>query len=382
LSRSAAASARRAPGSWRRAYAFLVSPRLAIALLVAVLACCVAGVTIWRYEEARNVIFSTLWFNALLVLLAVSSAAAFFSRIWKRKLTLLSVGMIAFHVSFATLLGGVVCNSLFRFRGLMRLTEGETLTNGDPQSYDLVERGRFFDFRTLRGETTLNRVHRKYEVDGMDKHAAYEVTVGEGDAKVTETIYVARGLVHDGVRFLRWHEGFSVLVVMTDPSGEEIYGGHLPLQSLRQADGSYVYASGRRTGAAAFLFPPAPDEPRAELLVTFRPSAVADREGEIGFQVRPLGADGSAGPERTGRVAVGGVFDAGAFKLEPREIRYWVAVDVSRDPGLNVILGSLCSGLGGMVLIFVARLRRGGRRGLSPTALGETIPVRAGEGVA
>lgn len=372
-------SPRQRPGPWARLYALLVSPKLAIVLLVVVLGCCIAGVTIWRYEEARAVIFSTLWFNALLVLLAVSSATAFFSRMWKRKLTLLSVGMIVFHLSFAGLLGGAAYNSLYRFRGLLRLTEGETLPNGDPRSYDYVERGRFFDFRRLRGETTLHQMHTKYEVDGQDKRAAYDISVGETGSTARETIYITRGIVHDGVRYLPWHEGYSVLLVMTDERGEEIFGGHVPLQSLRQPDGGYVYTSGRSTGAASFRFPPAPEQARAELRVTYRPSSAADRAGEVTFKVRPVGPDGEAGPERSGRVVVGYPFDAGAIKIEPREIRFWVTMEVSVNPGLDLILGSLCAGLGGMALIFVGRMRQGGPR--KPARPG-TIAAHAGEGLA
>src|SRR5512138_3011950 len=108
-------SAGRGQGHVGRAYAFLVSPRLAIALLVGVLACCVVGVTVYRGERAWQLIFSTLWFNGLLVLLAISSAAAFFTRIWRRKLTLVSAGMILFHLSFVGVLAGAVYNSLFHF---------------------------------------------------------------------------------------------------------------------------------------------------------------------------------------------------------------------------------------------------------------------------
>jgi len=113
---------RRERGALARTYALLTSPRLAIALLIAILACCVVGVTLVRGERAWRLIFSTLWFNALLVLLALSSAAAFFTRVWRRKLSVVQVGMIVFHVSFATLLGGVVYNSLFHFDGMLRLT--------------------------------------------------------------------------------------------------------------------------------------------------------------------------------------------------------------------------------------------------------------------
>jgi hypothetical protein len=343
----------------QRAYAFLTSPKLAIALLVAVLGCCVVGVTVFRGARAWEVIFSTLWFNALLVLLAVSSATAFFTRIWRRKLTVVSVGMILFHVSFAALLGGVVFNSLFHFRGVLRLTEGETLPNGELDSYDLVEHGRFFDLARLRGDTTLVKMHSKYTVDGQDKRAAYEIAVGEGTAKTTGTIFITRHLEHEGVRYLCAKEGYSVLVVMSDKDGRELYGAHVPLQSIKHPDGGYLYATGSATAAESFPFPPPPEKPRAELLLSYRPSTVTEREGDVGFQLVPVAGAATSLTERTGQVLVGGQFDAGEFTLSPREIRYWVGMDVRYDPGQTVILASLCFGLGGMVLTFAGRVRQG-----------------------
>lgn len=354
--------ARRQASVLQRAHAVLTSPKLAIALLAGVLGCCLVGVTVIRGARAWELIFSTLWFNALLALLAVSSAAAFFTRIWRRKLTLVSAGMILFHLSFAALLGAVVVNGLFHFRGVLRLTEGETLPNGRLESYDLVEHGRFFDFGRLRGETTLVRMHTRYQVDGQDKRAAYHIAVGEGEAKTTGTIYVTRDLEHDGVRYLCSMEGYSVLVVMSDRDGREVYGAHVPLQSLKQENGGYLYATGTAKAAEGFLFPPPPETPRLELLLSYRPNTVEERAGDVGFLVLPLGPAGVRG-ERKGQVPVGGQFDAGGFVLSPREIRYWVGMDVRYDPGLTVILASLCLGLGGMVLAFVGRLRQGaGRR--------------------
>ncbi|BDG06857.1 cytochrome c biogenesis protein ResB [Anaeromyxobacter oryzae] len=358
-SAAAVAPARRPRTLPQHAYAFLTSPKLAIALLLAVLAFCVVGVTVFRGERAWQLIFSTLWFNALLVLLAVSSGTAFFTRIWRRKLSVVSVGMIVFHVSFVALLGAVVVNSLFHFRGVLRLTEGETLPNGQLDSYDLVEHGRFFDIARLRGETTLVKMHSKYTVDGLDKRAAYEIAVGEGAARTSGTIYITRDLEHDGVRYLCSKEGYSVLVVMSDKDGREVYGAHVPLQSIKHSNGGYLYATGTPTGPESFPFPPPPEEPRAELLLSYRPNAVVERQGDIGFQVVPLGPQGTPGAARNGQVLVGGEFDAGDFKLSPKEIRYWVGMDVRYDPGQNVILASLCLGLAGMVVTFVGRVRQG-----------------------
>lgn len=373
---SPAAVARRSRSAPERAFASLTSPKLAIALLVAVLACCVVGVTLFRGALAWQAIFSTLWFNALLVLLALSSAAAFFSRIWRRRLTLVSVGMIVFHVSFAGLLGGVVFNSLFHFSGILRLTEGETLPNGAPESYDGFECGRLFDLRRLRGETTLVKMHSKYLVDGQDKRATYDVEIVDGAGKAAGTIYVNQAFEHDGVRYLRGKEGYSVLVVMSDKGGTELFGAYVPLQSMKRPEGGYLYATGTATEPKGFPFPPPPDAPRAELLVSYRPSTVEERAGETTFQVVPLGAHGESGAERGGRVIVGAPFDAGDVTFTAKEIRYWVGMDVRYDPGQTFILGTLCAGLCGMVLILIGRLRQGspGRRDAPTLAVTSAAP--------
>jgi hypothetical protein len=343
-------------------YAFLVSPRLALALLVVVLACCVAGVTVVRGARAGQLIFSTLWFNALLVLLAVSSAAAFFTRTWRRKLTLVQGGMILFHLSFAALLGGIVYNRLFFFDGALRLTEGETLSNGRPESYDRIDHGRLFDFARLRGETTLVRMHANYQVEGRNKRAAYELAVADGDALLHRTIWITEYLDFDGVRYFCQKEGYSVLLVLTDRAGRELHGAHVPLQSYRQADGSFLYETGTAERPEHLLLPPPPARAEAAVHLRYRPSAVAEREGEVTFDVARLGSHGEEGARRKGRVVVGFPFDAGDVVVTAREIRYWVGMNVRYDPAITWILASLCLGLVGMVLTFAGRLRQASRR--------------------
>jgi hypothetical protein len=345
--------------AWSALGSFLVSTRLALALLVLVLACCVAGVTFLR-ARASELVFSTLWFNGLLVLLAVSSGTAFFSRIWRRKLTLVSVGMIVFHLSFAALLGGIVYNRLFFFDGVLRLTEGETLPNGRLESYDQLTAGRLFEPSALRGETTLVRMHRNYQVDGQNKKAAYEVAVADGDALVRSIIYITEHLDFEGVRYFTQKEGYSVLLVMSEADGREILGMHVPLQSLAGKDGAFVYATGSAKGIEPIPFPP--QHPRAALQLVYRPSTVADRQGEVTFDVLPLRPDGTPGTPETGTVVVGAELPLAGLRLSPREIRYWVGMNVRYDPGLTVILSSLVLGLAGMVLTFAGRLRQAAAR--------------------
>ncbi len=354
------APARARPPRLTRAYTLLTSPKLAIALLVGVLLCCLVGVTVYSAEEAWALIFSALWFNGLLALLAVSSALAFFSRIWRRKLSLVAVGMIVFHSSFLVVLGGVIYNSLYSFRGVLRLTEGETLSNDQPESYDLFEHGRFFDFSRLRGQTTLLAMHTAYDVDGHNKQAAYDVLVGDDTGRTRETIYVTRHLGHRGVRYFRSKEGYSLLLVLYDSEGREFYGAHVPLQSLKQPNGSYLYTTGTSTSAGAFAFPQDPVVSLLKLQVVYLPSPELERAGMVEVTAWPL-SDASAPlatPARVGRGAIGEVLPLGDHFVEARQVRYWVAMDVRYDPALNVILATLCAGLFGMVLTFVGRLRQ------------------------
>lgn len=365
---------------FRKIYNFLSSVKLAMGLLITILACCLVGVTIFRGERAWMLIFSTLWFNGILVLLVVNVVFCFFGRIWGRKVTLISFGMILFHLSFVFMLLGVVYNSFFYFRGNIRLTEGETLPNGELQSYDSSNRGRFFNLSRLKGETTLIKMHAGYKVDGVDKRAAYEIAVGEGSQKKQEIIYVTKHLDHKGFRYFNDKEGYSVLTILYDRQGRELYGAHVPLQSLRQKDGSYLYTTGTKEGPELLAFPQNPLSPLFGLQVVYWPSKLKEREGEAYFRAWPLDkksatkarsvpntSDGtgikedvkhSEKPFAEGRAAVGDWFSAGEYNLSVKEIRYWVSMKVAYEPGQPIVLASMWGGLSGMIITFAGRMRK------------------------
>ena len=348
----------------RKIYDFLASARLAMALLVIILACCVTGVTVWRGAEAGRLIFGTIWFNAILVLLVINVACCFFGRIWGRKVTLISLGMILFHLSFVAMLGGIIYNSLSYFRGSIRLTEGETLPSGELQSYDLADYGRFFNLAKLRGETALIRMHTGYKVDGSDKRAAYEISVGGGSSKKQGIIYITKNLDCQGFTYIPDKEGYSLLIILYDRYGRELYGGHVPLQSLKQKDGGYLYTTGTKEGPGASQFPPDPLRPVMELQTAYHPSAIKERAGDVFFQVWPL-AHAESGPGgkavAEGKAAVEEKFKAGDYYLVAREVRYWTAMGVRYEPGKPIVLTSLWAGLAGMVITFIGRIRRDNR---------------------
>jgi hypothetical protein len=344
----------------RMVYDFLASAKLAMFLLVVILVCCLAGTTVFRDKRAWEVIFSALWFNGLLVLLIINVACCFFGRVWGRRLTVISAGMILFHLSFVAVFAGIIYNSLFYFRGTIRLTEGETLPNGNPKSYDTIDQGRFFTFSKLKGETSLLKMHTGFQDDGKNKRAAYEVEVGYAPQKIHQTIYVTKNLEYRGFRYFPDREGYSALVILYDRSGNEIYGAHVPLQSLKQQD-SYLYTTGTKEGPLAIPFPQNPVDPRFTMNLTYMPDPKKERGGEVRFQLYPLtkrGLDKEAHPTAAGDVPIGSRFDGGEYSLAVREIRYWTVMAVRYEPGQPIILTSLWVGLFGVTLTTVARIFR------------------------
>lgn len=352
----------------RKIYNFLASSRLAMFLLVAILSCCVVGVTLYRGARAGEMIFGTLWFNGLLVLLVVNVACCFFGRIWHRKLTLITFGMILFHLSFVAMFTGIIYNSLFYFRGNIRLTEGEVLPSGDPQSYDTINKGRFFSLSRLRGDTALVKMHFGYKAGGEDKRAAYEVAVGEGNDRKQGIIYITHKLTHKGVDYFNDREGYSLLVTLADKQGRDLYGAHLPLQSIMQKDKGYLYTTGSKdegmVKAHAIPFPAPPETARFALQVAYQPSKLKERGGDALFKLFTLDEKGmpqTGAPYAEGKAAIGEPFAAGKYVLSAREVRYWVGMNVRYEPGKPIVLTSLWIGLAGMIITTIGRMLRSRR---------------------
>lgn len=344
-------------------YNALASSRLAMVLLLAILACSVIGATVYRGQQANILIFNSLWFNSLLVLLVVNVACCFFGRIWGRRVTVVSFGMILFHLSFVAVFLGVAYNSLFYFRGAMRMTEGEVLRNSDPVNYDIVDTGRFFDYSRLRGETTLIEMHVGYKADGKEKRVAYEVEVGEGTNRKREIIYVTNYLEYQGVKYFRDKEGYSLLLVLNNGQKEE-YGAFVPLQSYKQSDGTFHYAVGSKESETGMLFPQPPMQPLFNVQAVYTPSKLIFRKGDVAFTVSQLAPDGGGQPGTLisqGKSAIGSTHRFGKFGISPKEVRYWASMQVSYEPGQPIILSSLWVGLAGLIVTTVGRMVRRGK---------------------
>ncbi len=107
-------------------FKFFASLQLAVCLLVTLMGVLTAGTFIESAhgtDAARIVVYESLWFSLLLVLLAVNLAAAALSRWpWQKK----HIGFVITHLGIITLLAGSLVTQQTMIDGQMVLAEGET----------------------------------------------------------------------------------------------------------------------------------------------------------------------------------------------------------------------------------------------------------------
>ena len=112
-----------------RAFRFFASLRLAIFLLVSLMAVLATGTileSLHGTDAARITVYESPWFSLLLLLLGINVAAAALDRLpWQKKHT----GFVITHIGIITILVGSFLTQRLMMDGQMSIQEGQTEEN-------------------------------------------------------------------------------------------------------------------------------------------------------------------------------------------------------------------------------------------------------------
>lgn len=296
------------------------------------------------------------------------------------------LGNIVFHLSFVLMLGGLAWNSLWGYRGDVIVVEGAAFSNNLTQ-YDDFRAGPAFRPTDLAPFTVwVDQFHVRFETGPVQRGAAREfsaqvrVAAQPSDEPAPRTVEVNHPLDVAGAQIHLVGHGYAPVVTVTDPRGQVAYSG--PVVFLPQ-DGNFTSlgvvkapdARPRRLGFEGFFLPTAivdaggprsvfPDalapelflnawsgEPRVE---TGRPESVYSLDKDGLEQMR--GADGRI---ITFRMAPGHVVDLpDGSTVSFDDWRRWTKLQVSDEPGLWLVIGSVGTAVAGMMLSLYVRPRR------------------------
>lgn len=166
-------------------------------------------------------------------------------------------------------------------------------------------------------------------------------------------------LRHKGFEVYIDKEGYSPLFVLRDKEGKVLSGTYVPLQSIKQKDGTFFYRSGSADAPGSFPFPYDLEFPPIfRLQTTYYPDKKKERAGEVFFQVWPFNPGEGQGEIFKGKAAFGQRIKAGDYLLSLEEVRYWASMKVIYRPGLPIIFSSFWIGLGGVTLSVILKMAK------------------------
>ena len=294
-------------------------------------------------------------------------------------------GNILFHLSFALMLVGVAWNTLWAYKGEVIVVEGQAFSNSLTQYDDFSAGGAFRPANLQPFTIWVDTFTAKFETGEVQRGAARvfqaDVRIAHADGATEDArIEVNHPLVVDGTQVHLIGHGYAPVVTVTDAQGNTAYSG--PVVFLPQ-DGNFTSlgvikapdARPNYLGFEGFFLPTAivdemgprsvfPDALAPELFVNVWTGPVREETGrpESVYSLTKDGLEQMRTPDGnvvTFRIAPGQVIDLpDGSSLSFDDWRRWTKLQVSNEPGLWLVIGSVLLSVLGMMLSMYVRPRR------------------------
>ncbi len=312
----------------------------------------------WRsLPEQVDSFVETLWldriyfspvFLASLALLAVNLLAGNFrrfrtmARTGGRLLQFRHVGSVVFHLALLVILAGIVLHGLFRFDGVMAITEGQTIRD-ETGRYLRIDKGLLNDGPTGSFALTLERIDRRHPVADATTEAAFIAVRGAGGADA------AAGLVRINGPF-RWEDfefhygartGVSPEVLVLDEAGRPVFRSFVRLEIVAGEEEAF------HEGAV--------DLPLDGTRVRIR---IMDRDVGGGSAPGRLTVSRAGAVLFAGEVAVGDTAEVDGLRVTVPNVRAWCDLHVVLNPWLGLVFTGFWLGLAGLLISVLARVLR------------------------
>ena len=297
-------------------------------------------------------VYSSPFFYLLLGLLVVNLTAANIRRIRiirhsrQTSLKVRYIGSVVFHFALVVVIAGVVLHGLYRYDGVMALTEGQTAYDA-PEAYFREFQGPLAR-RSYQGfSIRLDRVEPDYAVKTATTTAAILSLAYPGmsgiipdTARTNRPVKFAGYEIHYGQR-----TGFSPELVILDSTGRTVFRSFIRL-AVQEREGRKVFAD---------LYTP----PGFGRTVEIKVEAAADDPADAVYElIIRRGDEVRFGGRVTGRDTV----TVDGYQVMVPRLRRWCYLNVVSNPFLDVVFAGFWLVLAGMAVAFFPRVFAVSRR--------------------
>ena len=347
------------PGSARLAFYLiaLVAVQTLISAIVPQRDLAVGQIIGWRRLLGQdNRVITALWldriyysplFLASLALLGVNLLTGNLRRfrtVLKVERTLLRarhLGSIVFHLAILVVIAGVLLNNLYRFRGVLGVTEGQTVRDV-PADYVRLSTGYLRRDAVGRYSLTLDRLDRNRLIgDAATEEATVTLHPSDGGPPVAGPVRVNHPLRWGGLEFhMGSRPGYSPEVVVQDADRRPLYRRFVRLK---------VAARGQeKVHEDYFMLPDGKTMVGVNLIPSDRDPGVVDRR----LTVKRSEAVLFEGP-----LAAGDTLAVADLRITIPRVRNWCYLQVEGNPMLWMVFSGFWLGLGGLAISVVARVK-------------------------
>lgn len=294
-------------------------------------------------------IYYTPTFFVVLGLLAVNLLFGNIKRfrlVYRTERTLLRVrhvGSILFHLSLLLIMTSIILNFLYKYHGVLAMTEGQTLTDV-PEAYHREFKGPLYADLEGRFAVTLDEIITSDSYT-FEPGSKAKVSIATGDGLPITTEVSTNHPFESGE--LEFHyglkSGYSPELQLIDSGGNDLFRSFVRLAS-RKIDGRVMHRD------LAFVHA---EEIQMEVDVL-----EGDDPTTVSYAVQ-IQQDTAMLYEGTMAMTDTVQFDGYEFTI-PR-LRRWCYIDVVKSPYLNLVFLGFWLALSGLVVSFVPRLNWLGR---------------------
>lgn len=290
-------------------------------------------------------IYFTPTFFIVLGLLAVNllfGNVKRFRSVYKAERTLLKtrhLGSILFHLSLILIMMAVILNFLYKYDGVLAMTEGQSLSD-TPESYHREFRGPLYADNYGRFTLSLTDLRSSDgDSSSLGKIASINVLTDRPDFEAdisTNHPFKWRELeFHYGLK-----SGYSPEVLLTDSDGNVLFRSFVRIAN-RKENGSHLHRD----------FIVVPDN-NLHLEIEVKPAPVGQ---DVIYQ---LTASQDSIVLFAGGINSNDTVSFSGYKFTIPRLRQWCYIDVVKSPYLNLVFFGFWSALAGLTLSFVSRLKR------------------------
>ena len=267
-----------------------------------------------------------------------------FRAVYRAERTLMKarhVGSILFHLSLVVIMLGIVGNYLYKFEGVMALTEGQQLPDIQ-DSYSRVFSGPLFGDEMGRFEVRLDDIDPAHRIDDATTAAAH-ISIRPNNAvnPIGTVIHTNRPYQWSDLEFhFGLLTGYSPKLILQSADSGVLFDGIVRL-AVQNIDGSPVHAD--------FILLP-PEDLRINIEAH---EQSVDDEDSVSLKIR---VESRTDRLYIGTMRAGDSVSFGEYRLTVPEIRRWCYISVVKSPFLTVIFTAFWTALAGLLIGFIPRL--------------------------